>query len=370
MSPESALAGKPTTTRRRFYVAPLDGMRAIAIAGVFALHLRQPVFPGGAFGVDVFFVLSAYLITTILLREKRDHSRVNFGAFYWRRAIRLGPALLLWLVLVATPTAVLEHAGSKIPWSTAGVLFYFSDFLEAWSRHVGGAYIQSWSLAVEEQFYLVWPLLLVLLATYLRPVAQRYAVAGLVAGSIVIRIVVPNYFLPTGHLAALAMGCWAAFYAIDIQGGWFATLIRDTRLAIACVAVFVVATFVVPTGRLGIGRELLVDLAAMLLTLHCTFTSGSVVSRALGSNVPRWIGERSYGMYLYGITILGLVPAVTHLSLRYAGPIDILLTGVIAAASYRYVEAPLRARGRLMLARRAERRLPEVGLPVLGVQGE
>ena len=370
MPPASAIAGKPTSTARPFYVAPLDGMRAVAIAGVFALHLDRPVFPGGAFGVDVFFVLSAYLITTILLREKRDRSRVDFGAFYWRRAIRLGPALLLWLVVVATPTAVLHHDGSKIPWSTAGVLFYFSDFLEALTPHVGAAYDQSWSLAIEEQFYLVWPLLLMLIATYLRPVAQRYAVAGLVASSIVILFAIPNYFLPTGHLAALALGCWAAFYAIDSQRERFATLIRDARLAIACVAVFVVATFVVPGGRLGTGLGLLVDLAAMLLTLHCVFTSRSFVARTVGSKVPRWIGERSYGIYLYGLTVMQLVPLVTHLSLRYAAPLDILLTGAIVAASYHYVEAPLRAQGRLMLARRAERRSPEVGPPVLGEQGK
>lgn len=132
--------------RDAFYLASLDGIRAVAITGVFGLHLARQYFPGGAFGVDVFFVLSAYLITSILLRELRHRGRIRFGAFYCRRIFRLGPALVLWLLLLATPTALLQHAGSSISWSTAGALFYFNDFLEAWTRHVGSAYDQSWSL--------------------------------------------------------------------------------------------------------------------------------------------------------------------------------------------------------------------------------
>jgi peptidoglycan/LPS O-acetylase OafA/YrhL len=368
--PGSAVADGSPTVRPRFYVAPLDGIRAVAIAGVFALHLDRPDFPGGAFGVDVFFVLSAYLITTILLRELRDRARMDFPAFYWRRVIRLGPALLLWLVLVATPTALLQHAGSQIPWSTAGVLFYFSDFLEALTPHIGTAYDQSWSLAVEEQFYLVWPLLLVLLTKYLRPSLQRYSIAALVAGSIVLLFAGPSYFLPTAHLAALALGCWAAFYAIDTRDGWVVTLIGDTRTAVTCVAVFALAIFVTPRASLGSGLALLVDIAAMVLTLHCTFADRSVVSRALGSTVLRWIGERSYGIYLYGLTLMQFIPLVTHVSLRYAGPIDIVATGLVVAASYRYVEAPVRAHGRRVLARRQLLRRPDVGLPVIGVQPE
>ena len=115
---------------QRRYVPALDGVRAIAVAGPFALHLDRAHFPGGAFGVDVFFVLSGYLITSILLGEFRERQSIAFGAFYWRRVIRLAPALVLWLAVIATPTAILAHAGQSIGWSVGSVGTYSADFVE------------------------------------------------------------------------------------------------------------------------------------------------------------------------------------------------------------------------------------------------
>ena len=135
----------------------LDGIRAIAIGGVFLLHADKKYFPGGFLGVDVFFILSSFLITSILLRERQGRGKVDYGAFYWRRFFRLAPALVLWLALIAAPTAILSHQASTIPISTAGALLYFNDFLAAFTHKLGSAYDQSWSLSVEEQFYLVWP---------------------------------------------------------------------------------------------------------------------------------------------------------------------------------------------------------------------
>ncbi len=330
----------------------LDGMRAIAIGGVLLLHLDRAHFPGGAFGVDVFFVLSSYLITSLLLDEVARRGRIRFGAFYGRRFFRLYPALLLWLAAVAIPTALVVHEAGTIPWSTAGAFFYVNDFLEAWTTHVGASFDQSWSLAVEEQFYLLWPLALALMARRCGARSQRTIALALVVGSVAIWIPFGNYFLPTGHLVPLALGCWAAFWLA--HGGAstrLAAILRDGRLAAAAIAVFVVALLYSPTGRSGQVLVLAVAVAATGLMLHTILAQRSWPSRVLASPLFRWIGVRSYGIYLYGLTLLILIPAVTHLPLHEVVPLDMVAIALVVGLSYRYVEAPLRARGRAWLAR-------------------
>ena len=188
-------------------MASLDGLRALAIAGVYGLHLQGQAFPGGAVGVDLFFVLSAYLITSLLLAERRDTGRIGLRAFYWRRVFRLGPALVVWLAVLAAPTAALQGGTEAIGWGTAAVLSYSTNFLEAWSSHIVPAYNQGWSLAIEEQFYLLWPLALIWLTSSAGTRLRNVAVAALVTGSATLLLFAPNYFLPTAHLFALALGC-------------------------------------------------------------------------------------------------------------------------------------------------------------------
>lgn len=337
----------------------LDGIRAIAIAGVFALHLDQAYFPGGAFGVDVFFVLSGFLITGILLKEFQETGRVQFKAFYWRRVFRLAPALILWLAVIAPVTAYKDGVASTIPWSTAGALFYFNDFLEAFTHLAGKPYGQSWSLAVEEQFYLIWPFLLVWGSRGLAPTGRRRAMFALVAVSIVVLFGADNYFLPTGHLVALMLGCWAATYQFRLSKGHHAPsrLLKQPIIGPACCAVFVAATFTTQYGTRGHLLVLLIDVASTVLLLHCIAAPAAFVPRVLATAVPRWIGVRSYGIYLYGLTLLQLIGPVTHLKLHSAAPLAVVLTGVVVTLSYRLVEAPIRRRGRMWLAARDKERV-------------
>jgi len=330
----------------------LDGMRAVAIGGVLLLHLDRAHFPGGAFGVDVFFVLSSYLISALLLEEFGRNGRIRFGAFYWRRFFRLYPALLLWLVVVAIPTAVLIHQAHTIPWSTTGAIFYFSDVLETWTSHVGAPFDQSWSLAVEEQFYLLWPVVLALITARFTWRGQRWATTVMIALSVVVWFLCGNYFLPTGHLVPLALGCWAAFWMA--RGGAetrLAAFLMDDRVAVAAVGVFVVALFWTPSGQTGDLLDLAVGLAATGLMIHGLLAARSWPSRVLGSSLFRWVGVRSYGIYLYGLTLLILVPTVTRLPLHEVAPLDLVVITAVVALSYRFVESPLRDRGRAWLAR-------------------
>jgi peptidoglycan/LPS O-acetylase OafA/YrhL len=334
----------------------LDGIRALAIAAVFLLHVDRSLFPGGFLGVDIFFVLSSYLITSILLRERQRRGRVDYAAFYWRRVFRLGPALVLWLALIALPTAILAHQTSTIPINTVGALLYFNDFLAAFTNKIGSAYDQSWSLSVEEQFYLVWPFLFALAVGRLTSIGLRRAMIGFIGVSVVIWLTIGNYFLPTGHLVPLALGCWAACWSIESRTTSRLTpVLRDRRLAWACLPVLAVALLINATSGVKVDAfDLVVAVTATALLLHCTLNAESLVSRMLASPVPRWIGVRSYGIYLYGLTLLLLVPLITHLKLHEVLPIDVVVIAVVVALSYRFAEVPLRARGRAWLARRGE----------------
>ena len=305
--------------------------------------------------MDVFFVLSSFLITSILLRERQGRGKVDYAAFYWRRFFRLAPALVLWLALIAAPTAIIGHQASTIPISTTGALFYFNDFLGAFTDKVGTAYNQSWSLSVEEQFYMVWPFLFALAVGRLTSVGLRRAMIGFVGASVVIWLTIGNYALPTGHLVPLALGCWAACWSIESrETSRLTPVLRDGRIAVACLLVFAGALLVNPPGAKGQALALLLAVAATALLLHCTLNAESLGSRVLASPLPRWIGVRSYGIYLYGLTLLILVPAVTHLQFHVAFPVDVAVIAVVVALSFRFVETPLRASGRAWLGRRGD----------------
>ena len=146
------------------YVPALDGVRAFAVLAVVALHGGTHL-NGGFIGVDVFFVLSGFLITTLLLQEWRARGDFRLRAFYVRRARRLLPALALTLVGVTVLVAAFAwyyDGGVRYGFAVLSVIFYAGNWVAAFTVHQGalGPLTHTWSLAIEEQFYLLWPLLL------------------------------------------------------------------------------------------------------------------------------------------------------------------------------------------------------------------
>ncbi|HEX3907139.1 MAG TPA: acyltransferase [Mycobacteriales bacterium] len=341
----------------------LDGIRACAIAAVFALHALAADFPGGFLGVDVFFTLSAFLITSLVLQETvAGGGRYSFRAFYWRRALRLGPALVVWLVLVAGPTSVLLGQRGDILKSTVLVIGYVSNFSYVVSHGfftgLGGAYGHGWSLAVEEQFYLVWPVLLVLLVRLGTPALRRRilvlglpvaVVTQLTFGALLTphpAYALPvNYFLATGHLLPLIAGCLAADLRMYGAPRWVNTLAERSAppLLIGAALVLCVIGFnVAPNAGLWVPVTTLTGLGTALVILHVCARSDSPASRLLATPVMRWVGQRSYGYYLFSLTLLGAVPhLVPGIEVRYAIPLTVVLSTVAVAASYRWVEKPL-----------------------------
>src|SRR3954468_5230841 len=163
----------------------LDGLRTIAVAFVVLYHFHVPGFGGGFIGVNVFFALSGYLITSILLREHRATGRIRLGSFWLRRVLRLYPALVVMVLVGVTLWALLGNDGGAnvAPQSAALLaLSYIGNLARSLGHLSQGGFAPTWSLATEEQFYLVWPPILFLLLT-------RRARLGLIIAALAVLVI-------------------------------------------------------------------------------------------------------------------------------------------------------------------------------------
>jgi peptidoglycan/LPS O-acetylase OafA/YrhL len=343
---EKVVAPRTSAAPKPFRQSPaLDGVRALAILLVLGYHMASTSVRGGFIGVDVFFVLSGFLITTLLIRERTGTGGVSVRAFYARRVFRLLPALLVTIVLAVilastfAPTDVAHSTLRGLPW----VIFYASNFVEAGRVNLG-LLGHTWSLAIEEQFYLVWPWLLLLVC---RPKRRLRFVAAALAISAVLDMFWSAhlggdraYFSLDGHAMGLLGGAALAIV-------WNGT--AEWRLTAATKRLL---QFIAAVSVLGIllGGVLFTDAATPLAISVTTVLTVLLIPLLLGvpegpihrlfSSPPAvWIGKRSYGLYLYNqvifFTFLALRPhsklvAVTCLFATFA----------VAALSYKYVEQP------------------------------
>lgn len=282
-----------------WYRVDLDGLRGLAILLVLVEHVVQSIvgprvaFVAGPTGVTVFFVLSGYLITSLLQREER----IDLRNFYLRRVVRLGPALIAVLAFVAVIGIV--RGSDWIP-GVAGSLTYSTNFFEAArsSPMIG----HSWSLAIEEQFYVLWPLTRILAPRrLLLPIALGGGLIGaaLYSGS--------NYYSTIANGGAILAGC-----ALAISG-----LTVPRALGLVGLALIVVDVFFWTHALTVIGAVLVI--------------AGPI--RSLVPIAP--IGKRAYGLYLWNTPLLVLL-----------GPAGIAAAFVVAEASYRFVERPMLRRFR------------------------
>ena len=354
-------------------IAGLDGLRAIAVSGVLLYHGGVAAVPGGFLGVDLFFVISGFLITTLLLEEavQRD-GRIDVVAFWGRRARRLLPALLV--VTGATVALFTTHRSiadtSDLRQDALAALLYVAN----WHFLVGGeGYFEAfaapsplqhtWSLAIEEQFYVVWPLLLFLLlrmraprrvqvgaVTLLLAAAVGWGLDQAAADTDVDRL----YYGTDIRVPAILLGVIAAFAlqrAVPSRRGTRrgtpSRLVTRTMhgagpLALAGV-VAVMCTTSSSDASLFRGRLLLfVAVSTALLAIVVSFPRGPL-TRVLEGRALRSIGVLSYGLYLWHWPVfLFLSAGRTGLTGWALLAERLLVTLVLAAASYHLVELPLR----------------------------
>jgi len=361
---------------RLAYVPALDGLRAVAVTMVIAYHLDFQILPGGFMGVDLFFVLSGFLITSLLLREHATDGRIGLVAFWLRRARRLLPALFLFLGTVAVwavNASPFERAGLR------GDLLSALVYVTNW-RFIaeGESYFQEfaspsplqhlWSLAIEEQFYLVWPLLIAaaLGIRLIRSGRTPMLVVALLVASVASAVALAStfdeydpsvaYFATHTRAHELLVGALAAVLAD--RSSLVRRLAGRFAMPMAAVAGLVLVGFFVllrdSSPAYFIGGSVVFSVAAAVLVVSLTAGATSrrhLVERALALRPIAWVGVISYGLYLWHWPmILWLTPSV-----GIDGPLlDVVRVGAtfaISTASFFLLERPIRrgAIGRLRL---------------------
>lgn len=384
------------------YLPGLDGMRALAVVAVIVYHANSSWLQGGFIGVEVFFVISGYLITLLLISEHEKNGRVDMRQFWIRRMRRLLPALFVMLAALIVWTSLFERdALGKLRGDVIGGLAYVSNWYQIFT---GAGYSASndfaplrhlWSLAVEEQFYFIWPLVMAaLLRKGSRNVADlsRYLFGGAVVVSIVVALLYhPGPIAPLGtNQGVISTETPEAYWSIGgrlISKGdalYLSTLSRSTGLLLgaafamiwrpvavmrgpmrrkgrlldlfALVGFLVLALISVRVGFIGDdnvadawlfrGGLFIAGIATLMMIMAVTH-SGALTSRALSGPVTLWIGTRSYGLYLYHWPIFQIVRNTAGTKLRFHEFVLCMVAAVIITElSYRHVETPIR-QGRL-----------------------
>jgi peptidoglycan/LPS O-acetylase OafA/YrhL len=334
-----------STPRRRWTYKPeLDGLRALAVAAVVAFHYEHR-FKGGYLGVTVFFVLSGYLITGLLTTEREGTGRIDLGAFYARRALRLYPALIVVVIgvlIVASITGHQEVTTAHLYRGAGASLLYLNDF-EMAVHHSTDWLDATWSLGVEEQFYLVWPLFLILALRKLPMSAVAWTCLALacLAGvlDVVLRPVIgPNwvYFTPVGSAMPLLLGASLSFVRPRLPA-WLAA-----SAGLLLVA-FVVIAPSPEAASAWHGPEQLAAIAAAIVIAYLARPGW----RVMRARILIWFGRRSYGIYLIHTAVLyAAINAMPGVPKQVHNLVALPLSVALAALSYRYVETPFLRRKR------------------------
>ncbi len=350
-------------TQRRFYQPELDGLRFYAFLGVFIchtlpfdgtfyrkFHLPMPwlwgaVAKSGAAGVDLFFALSAFLITSILLREREETGGISLRRFYLRRILRIWP---LYFMLIALGV-VLAHTMAKqsLPWYyVAGYLLFVGNWVHAVFGRPESICSPLWTVSIEEQFYLIWPLLMKMLgrrgmivagvATFLLASVSRigFMLAGSSGGFI--------YYGSISRCDSLALGILLALFADRMP-----RLTRGARVLLLATGLM---GWVISSAwlneqpgpvdlRMVLGR-LIVSLAAGAILYACLHSHHQLVR---GGWVVR-LGKISYGLYMLHLTGILIMLSLFHPAwgwqLLASKGLGFVMTAILALASYRWIESP------------------------------
>ncbi|WP_420452655.1 acyltransferase family protein [Ilumatobacter sp.] len=390
-SPPIELGEHDARISRVPYMPGLDGMRALAVIAVMIYHANPAWLPGGFLGVEMFFVISGYLITLLIIAERERSSRVSLVGFWKRRARRLLPALVVLLLAVTVSTAIL-HPGSlgQLRGDVVAGLVYSSNWYQLW---VGLGYTAAfelaplrhlWSLAVEEQFYVVWPVVMVVLlgrrgtreiANVSRwlfaaavavaltsalafhpgvigdpettPEAYWFVVGRAISKLDVLYIGTPSRSAGILLGAAFAM-VWRPFAVargpLRRRGRFLdvVALVSFVGFAWMCWELYLVGADGAPDRRLFHGGLFLASVSTVLMIAAITHPA-SAADRVLGNRALVWIGVRSYGLYLYHWPVYQVIRELAGNSLTVRQfAIAMVVTVAITEASFRWIETPIR----------------------------
>lgn len=377
------------------YIPSLDGIRALSVLAVIVYHANKIWLPGGFLGVEVFFVISGYLITLLLLAESEQSGSVSLGQFWMRRARRLLPALWVLVVGVVVFASLFQREMlGTLRGDVVAALLYGFNWFQIWN---GTSYFTSfefvplrhlWSLAVEEQFYLVWPLVMMIVAKLGRrklpavglfffglSVAVALVTAAMYrSGTISTIDQTPEQFISlfnnsvsrvdflflgtltrsSGLLLGAALAIWWRPWLLKrskagTDGSLF-DLVGLVGLGVIVWAMFKFQTVIEGTDTGTVGYDLLfrggffaVDLASVALIAAAVHPSSLIVARTLGNPVFVWLGRRSYGFYLFHWPVFQFYRRFAGKGLTpYEFVVLVLIALGLTELSFRLVETPVR----------------------------
>ena len=379
------------------YLPGLDGLRALAVIAVIVYHANPAWLPGGYLGVEVFFVISGYLITLLLVAESERTGAIELRQFWARRARRLLPALFTMLVMLIFWTAFFERdALGKLRGDVVAGVVYGSNWFQIWT---GAGYTaindfaplrHLWSLAVEEQFYLFWPVVMLLVLRRGHDRLPRVAMwfAGIAAGIAAVMAVL----MPTSRIGSDCASSPGAFWEVSgrcvskVDALYLSTPTRAIGLLLGAALALVWRPYALlrgpmkhkgpmldPVAIIGLG---IVGLLAWkvhivhmqgedglhadawlfrgglflvgigsLMVIAAVAHKKAFTGRVLGNPVLRVIGERSYGLYLFHWPVFQCLRHETGIALKpheFVGAM--IVTLAVTEFSYRYIELPIRER--------------------------
>jgi peptidoglycan/LPS O-acetylase OafA/YrhL len=388
----------PVAARPKFgYFASLDGLRAVALLAIFAYHLDYAWAGGAYLSVDLFFILSGFLITTLLIAEWRRSETIRLGRFWLRRARRLLPALMVVLIVVAIYTRLVVDPWTRPAIRGDGLASFF--YIANWrfiAEHQGYFELfqapsplrHMWTLAIEEQFYLVWPLVVLGIFKLTRGSLKWLAIASAVGVAISVAIMMTvygpgdplrAYYGTDARMHTILMGALLAI----LLSVWSPSAAAGKRIASVSIGAFVVM-LVAWNLATGTSPRYYYGGSVLYAALACVVIAGALQAgplRALLGIAPlAWIGRLSYGLYLFHWPIIvWLTPARVGIDGVALDALRVVLTFAAATVSFYLVELPIRERRTPTLpwsraepfdtsAGRAKRsRLRWLALPVLGV---
>ena len=371
----------PEATVRR--LPALDGVRALAIVLILFFHAGFSWLVGGFFSVDVFFVLSGFLITGLLVSEYRLSSTIGLKRFWGHRIRRLLPAMLALLVAVALWAWLFSPADTlaQLRSDALATLFYSNNWHQAWGGtgyfaeiHTPRLLLHTWTLSIEEQFYIVWPLIVLGLLRLTRSLTGLlvFCVAGTLASVLAMAALYDGgagaaraYYGTDTRVQALLIGAtlavvlagplpWRRQPRAEVGGhltiapatepsGWRRTAIGG--LGLVGLVVLFTMFFTISSGDAWpyVGGFALASIAAAALIASVALVPETPWARVLALRPIRYVGAISYGLYLWHWPIFVVVgPEQTGLTRWPLFAVRVLLTFIVAAISYRFLEMPIR----------------------------
>ncbi|MBY0087434.1 acyltransferase family protein [Brevibacillus brevis] len=351
------------------YMAGLDGLRALAVFAVIVYHLNDNWAPGGLLGVGVFFVLSGYLITDILIAQWKRDGKIDWKDFWLKRVRRLMPALIVTIVIVMAWITLLDRSQLTplLRGEVLSTLLYVNNW---WRIFHEVSYFSSfgppspfghfWSLAVEEQFYLLWPLLLVI-GLHFSP--RRWRLLGLTFGLALISALAMALLYETGtdpsrvyygtDTRAFALLIGAALAMIWPSRNLSVKAAPQARLLLDCIGAAGLVTIVVMIWLTDPYDSFLYRGGFVLLSVATAAVVAvlahpvSRLGKVLGWKPLRWLGVRSYGIYLWHYPVIVLTSPVVNTGETsiVRSILQVIASVVLAALSWRFIEEPIRNGG-------------------------